>query len=113
MADHVEETTTNTGRLALNNTTYDVAKEAVTLWLPGLATLYMALAGFWDLPKPNEVVGTITAIATFLGLVLKVSTASYNNGKVDNPDNTKTQTSDETIPGVEYADPSEIETSQD
>lgn len=82
----------NTGRLALNNTAYDVAKEAVTLWLPAAATFYVLLAGLWDLPKPNEITGTLTGLATFLGVVLKVSTASYNNGKLDNPDNTKVPT---------------------
>lgn len=82
----------NTGRLALNNTAYDVAKDAVTLWLPALATFYVLLAGLWDLPKPNEITGTLTGLATFLGVVLKVSTSSYNNGKLDNPDNTKVPT---------------------
>jgi uncharacterized membrane protein len=78
MADHEAP---NTGRLKLNNTVYDLAKEATTLWLPALATLYFALAHLWGLPKPDEVVATITAIVTFLGIVLKISTASYNNGK--------------------------------
>lgn len=82
--------TNNTGRLALNNTAYDVAKDAVTLWLPALATFYVLLAGLWDLPKPNEITGTLTGLATFLGVVLKVSTSSYNNGKLENPDNKKT-----------------------
>lgn len=87
MADNTAQP--STGRLTLNNTAYDVAKEAATLWLPAVATLYFALAQIWGLPAANEVVGTITALVTFLGVVLKISTSSYNNGKLDNPDNQK------------------------
>jgi hypothetical protein len=85
MADHEA----NTGRLKLNNTAYDIAKEAATLWLPAGGTLYATLAAIWGLPAPVEVVGTIVAVNTFLGVVLKISTSSYNNGKLDNPDNQK------------------------
>jgi len=85
MADHKA----NTGRLTLNNTAYDFAKQAALIWLPGLGALYAGLAAIWGLPNAVEVVGTITAVDTFLGLVLGISTASYNNGKTDNPDNQK------------------------
>ena len=44
----------------------------------GLSWLYFALAGTWDLPYGEEVVGTITAVDTFLGVVLGISTAQYN-----------------------------------
>ena len=64
----------------MNNKLYDVLKEIALLWLPAVGTLYFALAGIWGLPYAQEVVGTITAIDTFLGAILGISTASYRKG---------------------------------
>ena len=41
-------------------------------------TLYFALAGIWGLPCAEEIVGTITAVDTFLGVILGISTHNYN-----------------------------------
>ena len=41
-------------------------------------TLYFALAGIWGLPYGEQVVGTITAVDTFLGVILGISTSQYN-----------------------------------
>jgi hypothetical protein len=57
---------------------YDVLKWIAQYLLPALGTLYFAVAGIWGLPYAEEVVGTIVAIDTFLGVVLGVSTAQYN-----------------------------------
>ena len=46
--------------------------------LPALGTLYFALASIWGLPCGEQIVGTITAIDTFLGVILGISTAQYN-----------------------------------
>lgn len=62
----------------LSNKVYDVLKWIAQLLLPALATLYFALAGIWGFPYGEEVVGTITAIDTFLGILLGISTATYN-----------------------------------
>lgn len=61
----------------MSNRTYDVLKFMAQIFLPGLGTLYFALAGIWGLPKAEEVVGTIVAIDTFLGLLLGLSSKSY------------------------------------
>lgn len=68
-----------TGSLAMGNKAYDVLKAITTIWLPGIGTLYFTLAGIWNLPHPEQVVGTITAVVTFLGLVLGISNKSYKN----------------------------------
>lgn len=62
----------------MSNKVYDVLKWVAQYLLPALGTLYFALAGTWDLPYGEEVVGTITAIDTFLGVVLGISTVQYN-----------------------------------
>ncbi|MDO4549423.1 MAG: phage holin [Clostridia bacterium] len=62
----------------LNNKVYDALKWVAQYMLPALGTLYFALAGIWNFPYGEEVVGTITAIDAFLGVVLGISTAQYN-----------------------------------
>ena len=68
----------NKGRLALSNPVYDAAKDTATIYLPGLGAFYLTIAGIWELPYPQQVVGTIVAISTLLGVFLKISTNSYN-----------------------------------
>lgn len=56
---------------------YDVLKWIAQVVLPALATLYFALAGIWGLPYGEEIVGTITAVDTCLGVLLGISSAKY------------------------------------
>lgn len=63
----------------VSNKVYDKLKPFTTIVLPGVGTLYFALSQIWGLPGGPQVVGSITAIVTFLGLVLGLSTRSYNN----------------------------------
>ena len=67
--------------MKLSNKAYDVLKWIALYLLPGLGTLYFALAGIWGFPYGEEVVGTLTAIDTFLGVLLGISNAQYNKGK--------------------------------
>lgn len=62
----------------MSNKVYDILKWIALFLLPALGTLYFALAGIWGFPYGEQVVGTITAIDTFLGVVLGISTARYN-----------------------------------
>lgn len=64
--------------MKMSNKTYDILKFVAQILLPALGTLYFALAGIWDLPKGEEVVGTIVALDTFLGALLGISTSNYN-----------------------------------
>lgn len=61
----------------LSNSMYDKGKMLVQVVLPGLAAAYLGLDALWDLPKENEVAGTIAVIATFLGLFLSRQSAIY------------------------------------
>lgn len=62
----------------MNNKVYDVLKWIAMYLLPALGTLYFALAGIWGLPYGEQIVGTITAVDTFLGVILGISTTKYN-----------------------------------
>ena len=63
--------------MKISNKTYDVLKWVAMYLLPALGTLYFALAGIWDLPYGEAIVGTITAVDTFLGVILGISNAQY------------------------------------
>lgn len=60
-----------------SNKTYDSLRWVAQIFLPALASAYFALDQIWGLPKVNEVVGTITVLDTFLGLLLKKSSDEY------------------------------------
>lgn len=64
--------------MKFSNKTYDVLKWIAQFFLPAAGTLYFALAGIWGLPYGEQIVGTITAVDTFLGVILGISTMNYN-----------------------------------
>lgn len=61
----------------MTNKTYDIIKWFAQIVLPAIGTLYFALAGIWGLPYAEQVVGTIVAVDTFLGVVLGYSSSQY------------------------------------
>ena len=61
----------------MSNKVYDVLKFIAQIVLPALGTLYFALAGLWDWPYAEQIVGTITAVDAFLGAILKISSVQY------------------------------------
>ena len=62
----------------MSNKAYDILKWIAQFFLPAVGTLYFAIAGIWGLPYGEQIVGTITAVDTFLGVVLGVSSYQYN-----------------------------------
>lgn len=68
--------------MKLTGKTYDTLKALAQLWLPAAGTLYFALAGLWGLPAAEEVVGTIVAVDTFLGVILGISSSNFSSEKV-------------------------------
>ena len=62
----------------MSNKTYDVLKWIAMVVLPAIGTLYFALASIWGFPYAEQVGGTITAVVTFLGVVLGISSTQYN-----------------------------------
>lgn len=64
-----------------NDKVYNVLKWVCMVCLPALGTLYFALAEIWHFPYATEIVGTITAVTTFLGILLGISTSQYNKAQ--------------------------------
>ena len=63
--------------------TYDVLKWIAQYLLPALGTLYAALAGLWGLPYGEQIVGTISAVDVFIGVLLGISSANYKKSMPD------------------------------
>lgn len=71
MSDHATKT-------YLPAATYDTFRNAALLYLPGVGTLYFAVAQIWGLPYAEQVVGTLAALTVFLGITVKKSKSNYN-----------------------------------
>lgn len=63
--------------MTLSNKVYDTLKWISQILLPGLGTLYFAISGIWGLPYCEQVVGTLSAITVFIGMLLGLSAAKY------------------------------------
>jgi len=61
----------------LSNKVYDTLKWVAQYLLPACGTLYFALAGIWGFPYGEQIVGTISAVTIFLGVILGISSATY------------------------------------
>jgi hypothetical protein len=75
----------------MSNRMYDILKWIAQYLLPGLGTLYFALAKIWGLPYGTEIVGTISAIDAFLGGLLGISSANYYSEQVQTNVNNDSQ----------------------
>lgn len=62
----------------LNDKWYTILEFVARVLLPGLATLYLAVAALWGVENGPQVVGTIVAVDAFLGLFLGVAQRSYD-----------------------------------
>lgn len=64
--------------MVFSNVVYDRLKWIAQYLLPGLGTLYFAIAKTWGIPYGEEIVGTISAVDIFLGTLLGISKAKYD-----------------------------------
>ena len=63
--------------MTLNNKVYNTLKWVAMILLPALSTFVMSLGDIWEIAYKEQIALTITAIDTFLGAVLMISSASY------------------------------------
>jgi len=61
----------------LSDKVYNTLKWVTMVFLPAIATLYIALSDIWYLPYGQEVAGTIMAIVMFLGIFIQINTIQY------------------------------------
>lgn len=70
----------------MSDKVYDVLKWIALILIPAIGTLYFALAGIWGFPYAEAIVGTLTAVDTFLGAILGISTSMYKKGNTESND---------------------------
>lgn len=81
-----------------SNKLYDILKFITQVVIPALGSLYFALAQIWGLPSGAEVVGTLTVVDTFLGVLLHLNSQVYNasdakyDGSIDVSENDEKKT---------------------
>lgn len=63
--------------MQLTNALYNKLKFVALVLLPSASAAYFSLSQVWGLPNAEKVVGTMTVIDTFLGLLLRASTSQY------------------------------------
>ena len=63
--------------MKMSNALYDKLKWVAQYLLPAIGTLYFALASIWGFPYAEQVVGTVSAVDAFLGVILGISTLRY------------------------------------
>lgn len=71
--------------MKMKNETYDILKYIAQILIPAIATLYFSVSQIWGLPYGEQVVGTLTAVDTFLGVCLGISSNNYykNDSGID------------------------------
>lgn len=89
-----------TKKPVLGNTAYDLAKDSATLFIPAVGVFYATVAAIWGLPYPVEVTGTLAAVATLLGVFLKISTNQFAKAPENNAGTVVVNTGDPTVPDV-------------
>ena len=67
--------------MKMRNEIYDVLVWIAQVLVPAVATFYVAVAAIWGLPAAEQVAGTLAAVDTLMGALLKISSIKYNSGK--------------------------------
>lgn len=65
----------------MSNKTYDILKWIVITVLPALLTLFGVIGATLDFSFTDTVITIGTAVITFLGTVLGISSVNYNKSK--------------------------------
>jgi Putative phage holin Dp-1 len=63
----------------MSEVNYANMKKLVQVFLPAVSTLYFTLGSVWGLPAVTQVIGTLAALATFIGVLLGIASKTYNS----------------------------------
>lgn len=67
--------------IKFNDKVYDILKNVAQIVLPALSVAYAAIGKIWGFPYIVEIPATITAVDTFLGALLMMSSNQYQKEK--------------------------------
>lgn len=65
--------------MKMSNETYDLLKRVAMIYFPGFIAFYTTVGNIWGIPCTAEVVATLAAANTFLGVCLGISSKRYND----------------------------------
>lgn len=68
--------------MKLTNRQYDLLKFIVMYVIPPVTTMYVALAGTWNLPHAQEISASMAAITTCLVSIIGSSEKYYKKGEI-------------------------------
>lgn len=63
--------------MKLSNRVYDILKFLCTILLPACGSLYFGLSSIWGFPYGEQIVGTLSLVACFIGTLIGISTKAY------------------------------------
>ena len=85
----------------MSNKTYDILAYIQRIILPAVATLIATLGQIWGWEFPVEqIVLTLTAVDTFMGVVLRISSTQYFSSVADINAELEDEESEETEGGI-------------
>lgn len=61
----------------LSDKAYNFLKSIALIWFPAFITLVSTFAAIWGIPYAEQILATLVAVNTFMGVVLGVSNANY------------------------------------
>lgn len=64
--------------MKINDKLYDVLKWVSILLLPATSSFIAFVFPLWGIPYGDKIAQTITATATFIGIIIGISTVGYN-----------------------------------
>ena len=64
----------------MSNQTYDILKNLCLVVIPFIAFV-STLCSIWNVPYTEQITGTLVALETFLGALVKISSINYNKEK--------------------------------
>ena len=66
----------------MSNKMFDTIRFLCEVLVPAIGALYFGLSKIWGLPYGPEITGTCACVATFLGAIIGISRANYNEDEV-------------------------------
>lgn len=69
--------------MKLDDRTYEILKWICLICLPAIAVFYSVMADTWGFPYGDQIVTTINAVATLIGVLIGVSTYNYRKEDSD------------------------------
>lgn len=64
----------------MSNAMYDCLKNLCLIVIPLIAFI-STICGIWNVPYTEQITGTLVALETFLGAIVKISNVNYNKEK--------------------------------